>query len=311
MNLELSGDSFRTMDKELVSIIMPAFNAERFIAKALESVRAQTYKHWELIVTNDGGSDGTPQIVSTFAKSVAQTVVLIQHQHALGPSAARNSGMKIAKGEFIAFLDSDDIWLSEHLESLCEILRSGMGDLAYSDAYVFTEAPSGEIDILPIAAFKVTNPRLDLFRRNFINTSGAALTRRLMERVGEFDQGLWAGEEADYWIRAAIQGFEIVGTLKRTYYYRKSEGSLSSASARMAEGAGTIFEKHRKCGLLPESELVTNASDCYFAAGKLYWRKDSGAARRNFYKSWTLNKLRALPLLWYLLTSMLSVAGRA
>ncbi|MFZ1939550.1 MAG: glycosyltransferase, partial [Terracidiphilus sp.] len=81
------------MDKELVSIIMPAFNAERFIAKALESVRAQTYKHWELIVTNDGGTDGTPPIVSTFAKNVAQTVVLIQHQHALGPSAARNSGM--------------------------------------------------------------------------------------------------------------------------------------------------------------------------------------------------------------------------
>ena len=285
------------MTEKLVSVIIPAFNAERYIGKALESVRAQTYQNWEIIVTNDGGTDATGRMVSEFARQTPRNVVLLEHAQSQGPSAARNTAMKAAKGEYIAFLDADDIWMPEHLTRLCAVLASGKADLAYSDCYVFCETPSGEMESLPHDTTEMKNPSQDLFRRNFINTSAAAITRRLMEKVGTFDATMWSGEELDYWIRSAALGFEIASTGKQTYYYRKSVGSLSAASAKMAESNGRMFEKHRRCGVLPEGEIVAKARQSYFAAGKMYWRKDPVAASRMFYKAWTLGKVHVLPLL--------------
>jgi glycosyltransferase involved in cell wall biosynthesis len=285
------------MAEKLVSVIMPAFNAEKYIGKALQSVGSQTYQNWEIIVTNDGGSDSTGMMVSEFAQQTPRTVIILEHAESLGPSAARNTAMKVAKGEYIAFLDADDIWMPEHLTRLCAVLASGKADLAYSDCYVFCETPSGEMQSLPIDTIEVKNPRQDLFRRNFINTSAAAITRSLMEKVGAFDATLWAGEEWDYWIRSAAMGFEIVSTGQQTYYYRKSAGSLSAVPATMAECNGRIYERHSRCGILPEGEIVARARASYFAAGKLYRRENPAAASRMFYKSWTLGKAHLLPLL--------------
>ena len=205
--------------------------------------------------------------------------------------------MKAAHGEYIAFLDADDIWMPEHLDCLGSVLNSGRADLAYSDGCVFREAPTGDFELLPIDTIEVKNPPRDLFRRNFINPSGAAITRRLMEKVGDFDQTLLQASDVDYWIRAAALDFQIVGTGKQTYYYRKWENSLSAASAREAECGGRILEKHRHCGILPEREIVAKARGSYFAAGRMYWRNDAAAARRMFYRSWSLSKIRMVPLL--------------
>jgi glycosyltransferase involved in cell wall biosynthesis len=295
------------MTEKLVSVIVPAFNVERFIGKALASVRSQTYQNWEVIVTNDGGTDGAARIISEFARQTARNVLLLQHDQSQGPSAARNTAMKAAQGEYIAFLDADDIWMPEHLDSLFSVLASGKADLAYSDGCVFRETPSGDIELLPIDTIEVKNPPQDLFRRNFINTSAAAITRRLMEKVGSFDVSLSYGEELDYWIRAAALGFQIARTGKQTYYYRKSASSLSAASAKMAESSGRMLEKHRHCGILPEREIVAKARGSYFAAGKMYWREDAATARRMFYKSWTFDKFRVLPLLYSFMAAGLSL----
>jgi glycosyltransferase involved in cell wall biosynthesis len=294
------------MTEKLISVIMPAFNAERYIGKALGSVRSQTYQNWEIIVTNDGGTDSTGRMVSEFAQQTPRNVMLLEHAQSQGPSAARNTAMKAAKGEYIAFLDADDIWMPEHLNRLCAVLASGKADLAYSECCVFCETPSGEMELLPIDTIEVKNPRQDLFRRNFINTSAAAITRRLMEKVGTFDATLWVGEELDYWIRSAALGFEIASTGEQTYYYRKSAGSLSALPARMAESSGRMFEKHLRCGILPEGEIVARARASYFAAGKLYRRENPAAASRMFYKSWTLSKVHLLPLLCWSLAAGLS-----
>jgi glycosyltransferase involved in cell wall biosynthesis len=283
------------MTEKLISIIIPAFNAERYIGQALESVGSQTYRNWEILVTNDGGTDDTSRIVAEFAQRTSQPVRILEHEQNSGLSAARNTAMRAARGECIAFLDADDFWLPDHLESVCALLASGKVDLAYSECFVFRNTASGEIELLPIGTFEVTNPPVDLFRRNFINPSGAAITRQLMEKVGGF--GPRRVEDLDYWIRAAALGFRIAATGKQTYYYRKSSGGLSAAFAEDAEGHGVVFVKHRHCGILPEKKILARARESYYAAGKLYWRKDPAAASRMFCKSWALGKAHLLPLL--------------
>ena len=295
------------MDENLFSIVVPAFNAARFITKALESVRDQTYRRWEVIVVNDGGTDTTPNIVAEFSRSVAQPVHLVTHAQNRGLSAARNSAIEAADGAYIALLDADDFWLPDHLESLYAILRPGKADLAYSDAYVFRETRTGEVELLPIETVDVTDPGRDLFRRNYINPSGAAFTRRLAEKVGEFDRNLRSVEDLDYWMRAAAHGFQIAGTGRQTYYYRKVEGSLSAHSARMAEAVGEVFEKNRSCGVIPEGEIVDKARGSFIAAGKLYWRTDAAAAARNFHRAWALDKLRTQPLFYFLFAAGLRI----
>lgn len=282
------------MPDKLVSIIIPAFEAERYIGKALESVRSQTYENWEIIVTNDGGKDATGRMVSDFARQTPRNVVLLEHAQSQGPSAARNTAMKAAKGEYIAFLDADDIWTPEHLNSLCAVLATGKADLAYSDPYVFCETPLGEMQLLPHDTTEMKNPSQDLFRRNFINTSAAAITRRLMEKVGGFSPG--RAEDLDYWIRSAALGFEIASTGKQTYYYRKSGDSRSAAFAEDAEGLGTVYLRHRRCEILPEKKVLAIARSCFFSAGRLHWRKNPMAASRAFYMAWTLGRAHLLPL---------------
>jgi glycosyltransferase involved in cell wall biosynthesis len=283
------------MTEKLISVIIPAFNAERYIGQALESVGSQTYQNWEILVTNDRSTDGTSRVVAEFAKRTSQPVCVLEHEQNLGPSAARNTAMRVARGEYIAFLDADDSWLPDHLERVCAALASGSADLAYSECFVFRNTASGEIELLPISTIEVTNPPADLFRRGYINSSGAAITRRLMEKVGEFGPRL--AEDLDYWIRAAALSFQIASTGRQTYYYRKPPGSLSSESGKMTEATAMVYEKNRNCGILPEREIVNIARGCYFAAGKIYWRGDASAASRMFYKSWALGKAHLLPLL--------------
>ncbi len=284
------------MSGNLVSIIIPSFKAERFISKALESVRAQTYSNWEMIVVNDGPGS-TPQIVSDFARTVPQNLSLIERADSHGLSAARNTGMELAKGDIVAFLDADDFWHPDHLETVCAIFDKGLADLVYSGCYVFQDTAAGEMELLPITTIEVTNPARDLFRRNFINPSSAAISRRLMKAVGGFDTNLRFCEDIDYWIRAATQDFKIVSTDKATCYYRKIPGSLSSASAKNAEGIARIYEKHCRCGILPEADILLMASGSHYAAGRLHWRKDPRAASRAFYRAWTLNKHYLKPIM--------------
>src|SRR5690625_3661748 len=109
--------------KPLVSVITPAYNAERFIAEAIESVRKQTYTNWEMIIVNDCSTDRTVQIVESYQKK-DKRIKLYHLQKNSGSGVARNKAMDEANGRFLAFLDSDDLWLPEKLERQIEFMLS-------------------------------------------------------------------------------------------------------------------------------------------------------------------------------------------
>lgn len=107
------------MDRPLISVIMPAFNAEAFIEEAIRSVLGQTWDHWELIVIDDGSTDGTRDVLTSFSDPRIQTF----HQPNAGVSASRNRALDLARGEYAAFLDADDVLPPRSLEARAEILR--------------------------------------------------------------------------------------------------------------------------------------------------------------------------------------------
>lgn len=101
-------------DDKLVSIIMPIFNRARFLPQAIESIKAQHYEHWELLIVDDGSSDNSIELLAELTAGIKQPITIIQQENQ-GPAAARNTGIKQAKGAFFAFFDSDDLWLPYHL----------------------------------------------------------------------------------------------------------------------------------------------------------------------------------------------------
>jgi len=113
-------------DEQLVSIIVPFFNAERFLGEAIESVLAQTYGHWELLLVDDGSEDGSTALARSYAVKCPERIFYLEHQgHAnRGVCASRNLGVKRARGELVALLDSDDAWLPDKLEEQVSIIRA-------------------------------------------------------------------------------------------------------------------------------------------------------------------------------------------
>lgn len=116
--------------ENLVSIIMPLYNGEKFIEITLESVLKQTYKNWELLITNDGSKDNSPKIAEKYAEKDER--IKLFNQINKGSAAARNNSLREAKGKYIVFLDSDDIWENNFLEEQIKFLKEKNASLVFS-----------------------------------------------------------------------------------------------------------------------------------------------------------------------------------
>jgi glycosyltransferase involved in cell wall biosynthesis len=182
-----------------VSIIIPTHNRKAFVQEAVDSVLAQTYEDYELIVVDDGSADDTGEALKRYEKRLHYL-----YQTNQGVSAARNDGLAHARGEFIAFLDSDDLWLPKKLAK----------QVAYMDQH--PEAQICYTDEIWIRRGKRVNPKKrhakysgEIYRRCLplciISPSSALMRRGLFEQVGTFDPGLPVCEDYDLWLRVAAR----------------------------------------------------------------------------------------------------------
>lgn len=126
------------MAEPLVSIIMPAYNSEKYIAKSIESVTAQSYQNWELLITDDQSSDNTQKIVEQYCATDARVKLFVNKKNG-GAGVARNNSIMHAKGRYIAFLDSDDLWLPTKLEQQIAFMLKHNYALTYTSYQKFTE----------------------------------------------------------------------------------------------------------------------------------------------------------------------------
>ena len=118
------------MEKGLVSIIMPSYNAEKYISAAIESVRKQTYSNWELIIVDDCSKDNTLEIVRGIQD---ERIRLYQNETNSGAAVSRNKALREARGEWIAFLDADDLWVPEKLDEQIKFMVENGYDFTYTD----------------------------------------------------------------------------------------------------------------------------------------------------------------------------------
>ena len=213
-----------------ISVIIPAYNAAELIGLTLESVLAQDYQNLQVIVVNDGSKDDTAKIARTFGPPVQ----VINTENG-GVAKARNRGIQQAEGDFIAFLDADDLWepdkISRQVAAIdpdhrlvyTDTLAFGIENLPYTGISAEQELPSGDI-------------RIQLIERNFIATSSVLMDREICEKIGGFNQNIPVGEDWDYWLRAlSCTGARYVN--KPLVRYRVQLNSLSRNTGDLISGS--------------------------------------------------------------------------
>jgi glycosyltransferase involved in cell wall biosynthesis len=229
----------------LVSIVIPAYNVAPFIGQTLDSVFAQTFTDFEVILVNDGSPD-----TEEFERAIQpyRERVCYFKQENLGASAARNTGLRAARGELIAFLDADDLWSPQYLEQQLKFIREFDCDLACADAMIFgasADAGRSYMDSLmgtAPAQGRVTFLELVNAERSLI-TSGVVARRDLILEVGLFDEALRNAQDFDLWLRLARHGARLAYHRRVLLSYRSRPNSLSGDAINSHQRELRVFDK--------------------------------------------------------------------
>jgi len=221
-----------------VSVVIPVWNGERTIAATLDSVLAQTVRDIEVLVIDDGSTDGTAAIVS---KSADSRVALHRFENR-GLAASRNRGMRLARGEFIAFVDADDLWRPERLARQLEALDAApTAALAYS----FTDCIDEGGTVVGPGSYIVAEGRVyeRLLVWNFLDNGSSMIARRdALLASGGFDETLPAAEDWDLWLRIAWH-HEFACVPHADVLYRLSPGAMSSRIGRQESACELVFAR--------------------------------------------------------------------
>lgn len=206
-----------------VSIVMPAFNSARFIAAAIKSVLNQDFQKWELLVVDGGSRDGTCEIVSSFS-AFDSRVHLIRNLNDKGPAHARSIGVQHAVGEYVAFLDGDDLWLRSKLSTQIDFMSQSGTEFSYTQYRIMNSSASEAS--CPIGIHRQYNYPSYLFLRG-IGCSTVVVKRRLFTEDILRTYGLWHGEDTLWWLKILKAGALACAVSEPLVLYRDAEGSLS------------------------------------------------------------------------------------
>lgn len=208
-----------------VSVIIPAYNAEAFITETVQSALDQTYQDLEVIVVDDGSKDGTVAALEQFGNRIR-----VHLQPNGGVAKARNMGVGLAKGSWIAFLDADDLWLPQKLERQ---LACSSAPMTFTDRFNIGsrgDLPEIQSDVTPMRGGDLFVPLMK--DGNFITNTSVVMRRALFERMGGFYTGLNGTEDWDLWIRIA-EHHEIGFLPEPLVRYRFHPGGLSRNFTKM------------------------------------------------------------------------------
>ncbi len=287
-----------------VSVVIPAYNAAPYISEALDSVLAQTFTDYEIIVVNDGSPD-TAELGRALAPYLRHIVYIEQENR--GPGGARNAAILRARGEYVALLDSDDVWLPQYLTEQVKILRRDESlDLLYADALLFGDSA------LAGQTFMQHNPtRGPVTFESLLRWECAIITSCVVARrqpiidAGLFDESFFHAEDFDLWLRLAHRRGRFAYQQKVLARHRIREGSLSTDRMQMYRSQVDILKKAARTLALSRSErelltkqIVDGEAYVELVRGKQhFWAGEYDQAAEAFARANSISRSRKLQLL--------------
>lgn len=280
----------------LVSVVIPAYNRATLIGETLESVYGQTYEPLEVIVVDDGSSDSLEAALSPY---IPRGLRLIRHEVNKGAPAARNTGIAAARGEFVAFLDSDDLWEPEKTARQVEkmlastldtaLVYSGIRKIDQDGRFLGFKTPAKKGEIY-----------LDLLAENWIGSTSTALVRAsALAHVGGFDTTLRSRQDLDLWLRLARE-FRIDFVDAPLVIYRVHTDRISSNVDSRIQGYESLLSKYRAD---IESHSAIHA-DYLYQIGFFYRRKGELSTACALFKQSLALRIRPKTLYYFVETSL-------
>ena len=277
---------------ELVSVVIATYNMGHYLTQAVESVLSQSYPHIEIQIVDDGSTDNTAELARRWA---GDGRVRVHTQSNAGQARAKNKGVELSRGHFVAFLDADDVWLPGKLERQLSLFqgRPEIG-VVYSDY----ECMDGEGRPLPKGATPMRRGWVSgpLLIENFVCYSAGVVRRQSLERDGAFDESLGMGIDYDLWLRlSARYQFDFVPAA--TVRYRIWAGQMSRNYRKRYESAIRIMRAFlvNNPGVVNPSVARQAWAHTYAGRGDttLWHEADRSAALRDY-----LRALRFVPWYW-------------
>lgn len=262
----------------LVSVIMPAYNAEKYIAAALDSIFTQTHKYLEVIVVNDGSTDTTADILAEYKLRYGEKLVVI-HQKNQGQVVAKNNGLKVSGGALLAFLDSDDLWAPGKIEEQVKLITSEPRiGLCYTEATLIDQNGE-EFDYRQVDETYQGKCFEKLIMRNNITASSVMIKRECLDKVGYFDETLRTCENWDLWLRISIF-YELAYIRLPLAFYRVHGGHMSGNLDKMRAGKLAVVKKNQ--GNLSDNLYREALFGFHIGYARDYlWQCQVGKARRD------------------------------
>lgn len=247
------------MTQKLVSIITPTYNCAKFIARTLDSVQAQTYQNWEMIIVDDRSQDNTKEIVEEYSKNDARIQYHLLDENS-GAAVARTTAMKLAKGAYMAFLDSDDIWLPEKLEK--QIAWMEENDYAFScTAYEQID----EEDVL--LGKKIKTIKKTSYNRLLLDCPvGNSTVMYNVEKMGKFEvPNIRKRNDDALWLQMLKKEKYIWGMPDVLMHYRIRKNSLSNKKLQLIKYHWYLYRKIEHLNIFRSAFHV-----CYWCFLKLF-----------------------------------------
>lgn len=259
----------------MVSVIMPTYNRAFIIKNAINSVLKQTYEDWELIIVDDCSTDNTSEVVQEYMQSDSR-IKYIQRERNMGANVCRNCGIKNARGEYIALLDSDNVWDSHKLETQVNLIKCADEDVAV--VFCRERIVNGETEfILPVDGFEIENIKNVLCQRNVIDSSTALIKKESFYKVGLFDEALPRWQEWEFFIRLiVIQNYRalFVNEVLNVSYIQSDSISRNSrkfffSAAEFMKRYPKYFEKNTTFHEIVMREILRNPESTEYALEKM------------------------------------------
>lgn len=230
--------------KQLVSIIMPCYNAEHYISQSIESVLAQTYQNWELLITDDGSIDHSLDVIKEYCKKDNRIILAGFGKHQ-GTASARNVSIEAAKGRFVAFLDSDDLWYPEKLQKQIQFMLDN--DVAFSYTCYEIIDESGKPTNKVIKDAGVVD--YEKYLKNTIIGCGTVVLDK--EKVGDFRApNIRTSQDMALWLDIMKRGFRAYPLSEVLQKYRVTSNSATSNKVKAACDVWRVYRKIERLSML-------------------------------------------------------------